>query len=137
MKRMLVAIATATLALSACDTGLETEQAAIGEPDVERFCQLSAQLDELGDQELALDLESTTPDPEAVQAEFSDFVDAQSDRLEELQRVAPPEVADDVETFVETIRDVAETGDLSAVDAGSEAEERITEFEEEQCDGES
>lgn len=137
MKRVLVAMVTGALALGACDSGLESQQAAVGEPDVERYCELSQQLDRVGEQELDVDFESATPDPETVQAEFSDFVAAQDDRLDELQRVAPEEISDDVDTLVEALREIGDTGDLSAFAEVSDAEERITQFEQEQCDGES
>lgn len=117
------------LALGACEGGLSTKQAAVNEPNVERYCQLSQQIDRIGEQGLDVDFESATPDPEKVQAEFSDFVAAQDDRLNELQRVAPEELADDVDTLVKALREIGETGNLSAFEKVSDADERITEFE--------
>lgn len=137
MKRVLVAMVMSALALGACDGGLESQQAAVGEADVERYCELSQQLDRVGEQELDVDFESATPDPETVQAEFSDFVAAQDSRLDELQRVAPEEISGDVDTVVEALREIGDTGDLSAFAEVSDAEERITQFEQEQCDGEN
>lgn len=137
MKRMLVAMMTGALALGACEGGVGSQQAAVGEADLERYCELSQQLDQVGEQEIDVDFESATPDREAVQSEFSDFVESQNDQLEELQRVAPEEISDDVDTVVSTIREVSESGDLSAFDESGEAEERLREFEREQCDGEA
>lgn len=131
MKQMMVvAMVTATVALGACDGG---EQGAMELADPERYCELTQQLDQAGEQEIEVDFEAATPDPEAVQAEFSDFLTDHRDEIDELQRVAPPEIADDVATLTDTIRTVAETGDLSSFDESAEAEERIQEFESQVC----
>lgn len=130
MKRMVVAMAAAALILGACDGG---EDAAVGVADVERYCELTRTLDEAGEAEIEVDFEAATPDPETVQAEFSDFLEDNSEEIDELERVAPPEIADEVTALTETIREVAETGDLSAFDESAEAEERIQAFERQAC----
>lgn len=129
-----VAMVVGALGLGACDAGQDVATE-IADPD--RYCQLTQLLDQAGDREIDLDFEAATPDPETVQAEFSDFVSSFGDELEELERVAPPEIADDVATLNETVRTVAETGDLGAFDASAEAEERIQDYERETCGTES
>lgn len=135
MKKMtVVMMAMAAVALSACDGG---EQGGMELAEADRYCELTQQLDRAGEQEIEIDFEAATPDPEAVQAEFSDFLADNSDDIEELERIAPPEISDDVAALTESMRTVAETGELGAFDASAEAEERIREFENQVCDSEN
>lgn len=130
MKRTVVAMIAVVLALGACDGG---EDAAMDVADPERYCDVAQSLDQAGEEEIEVDFEAATPDPETVRSEFSDFVADNADEMDEAERLAPPEIADDVATLNETIRTVAETGDLSAFEENAEAEERITEFESQVC----
>ncbi|HVM15829.1 MAG TPA: hypothetical protein VM287_16060 [Egibacteraceae bacterium] len=130
MKRMLVAMIAVVLALGACDGG---EDAAMDVADPERYCEVAQSLDQAGEEEIEVDFESATPDPETVRAEFSDFVADHAEEMDEAERLAPPEIADDVAALNETIRTVAETGDLSAFDESEEGDQRIREFESRVC----
>lgn len=126
----MIALVTAALALGGCggDTG------GMGLAAAERYCELVKQVVDAGRQELQLELDAGTPDPEAVKAEFSDFLADHGHELDELQRAAPSEVAGDVETFVEEVRTTAETGDLSDSDRYAQAWRRMAEYERLECD---
>lgn len=126
----MIALVAAALALGGCGGGTEE----VGVADAERYCDLVTQVVDAGRQELQLELDAGTPDPDAVKAEFSDFLATHGHELDELQRVAPPHLAGDVETVVEYIRTTAETGDLIDSDRYAMAWRRMAEFQRLECD---
>lgn len=105
---------------------------AAGPADTQRYCELARQLDEAGEEEIEIDFQSGTPDPEEVRAEMRQFLDDHDDEIDELQRVAPDEISSDVRDLVAALEEVATTGDFAALDI-DEGEQRIQEFEEREC----
>lgn len=101
---------------------------------VERYCQLAGELDEAGGEVFAeLDFESATP--EEIADAFSEFVDENAAALDEIVQSAPEEIRDAADTRVESISEVAETGDLSIEEEPdvTEADQELQEFEAENC----
>jgi hypothetical protein len=107
-----------------------------GAPDatasVERYCELTRELDRAGT-EIFEDLEK---DPNATPKDFEaaerQLVEENKESLEDLQEVAPAEIKNDVAILVEALR--ARAGLEAEVRAGAEAAEtRIDKFEKPNC----
>jgi hypothetical protein len=99
---------------------------------VERYCQLTRELDRAGG-EIFEDLEK---DPDATPKDFKaaerQLVEENEGSLEELQEVVPDEIKDDVAILVEALR--ARAGLEADVPPGAEAAEtRIDKFEKQNC----
>lgn len=101
--------------------------------DVERYCEVSRELDEAGtDHFEALEADETATEDDFAEAERQ-FVEDNEEEIDELIESAPEEIRGDVETFVEAMR----SGELSAEGGPPEdavaAEEDIVAFEEANC----
>jgi hypothetical protein len=107
-----------------------------GAPDatasVERYCELTRELDRAGE-EFFEDLEKD-PDatPKDYQAAERQLVEESEESLDELQDVAPAEIKDDVAILVQALS--ARAGLEAEVPPNAEAAEtRITKFEKQNC----
>lgn len=122
LKVGVLAAVVVSLGLAGCGDDNQSSDSA------ERYCELVDELEAIGGEVFAdLDEDATDEDLAAAEADFADQAD---DELNELEDVAPEEIADDVEDFVAAIRDRAQGGEGPDVSA---AEERILEFENENC----
>jgi non-homologous end joining protein Ku len=129
----MVMVAAMALGASGCGDDDDDEGAPAAEASVERYCELSRQLDRAG-QKVFEDLEQ---DPEATSKDFEaaerQLVEENEEPLQEIQEVAPAEIRDDVATLVQALRARAGLGEPPQANSGA-AERRITEFERESCD---
>ena len=126
MKRTVAAWMTGAALVALPMTGCGDDDTAGG--DAERYCELVAELEAIGEEVFA-----DVPE-DADEAEFAaleaEFVERADDQLTEMVDVAPEEIADDVEAFTDAMR-VRATGE-EGEDVGA-AEERILAFEEANC----
>ena len=99
--------------------------------DVKRYCELTAELDAVGEQIFADMPEEATPE-DAMQRE-QQLVAQSAPQMEELVEVAPEEIAEDVSVLLDGLRARAATGEDPDQETASAAEERILAFEEENC----
>jgi hypothetical protein len=110
----------------------DSEEAPEATASVERFCELSRELDRAGEEQF----EALEEDPNATREDFEaaerELVEENEDALEEIQEAAPAEINDDVAVLVEALRARAGLADEMPSDA-DEAERRINGFEEENC----
>jgi hypothetical protein len=102
--------------------------------DVDRYCELVAELDEAGSDAFA-ELEA---DDAATEADYArterQFIDDHADEFDELREVAPEAIADDLEVLLTEQEKRASGGDQEETsDEAEAAEERIGEFEEKNC----
>jgi hypothetical protein len=100
--------------------------------NVERYCELTRELDRVGG-EIFEDLEK---DPDATPKDFQaaerQLVEESEESLDELQDVAPAEIKDDVAILVQALS--ARSGLEAEVPPNAEvAETRITKFEKQNC----
>ena len=102
--------------------------------DVERYCALVAELDEAGSEAFAaLEEDETATDEDFAEAERQ-FVQEHREDFEELRRVAPKEVADDVDVLIAAQEARASGGEQEETSGDvAIAEERVSEFEVENC----
>ena len=94
----------------------------------ERYCELVGEVEAAGEAAFADVAEDASPE-EIVAAEAA-FVERADDQLAEMVEVAPEEISEDVQTFVDDIRERAAGREGTDVSA---AEERILAFEEANC----
>jgi len=130
--------AAAVLALSACGddepsaaASSATTAAEAAGGDVDRYCELTAELDAKGET-LFADLPQDAP-PEEVQRLEQQLLEEVAPSFEELIEVAPDAIEDDVPILLDGIRARAATGEDPNQEASSAAEERILAFEEANC----
>lgn len=126
------------LALAACGEDEPATQSAAGSSatsadsgDADRYCELTAELEGLGEQIFADVPEDASPE-EYMRLE-QQLLEKGSAQLEELERVAPEEIADDVSVMLDGMRARAATGEDPNQDAASAAEERVLAWEEQNC----
>jgi hypothetical protein len=104
--------------------------------DVDRYCELSKQLDEAGSEafrELEQDPDATEQDFEQAEA---DFVRQNEAELDELAQVAPDEIQEDVDVLLAALRGRAGLEETPPdEDAAEEAERALTRFERNNCPG--
>lgn len=124
---------TTTLLAGGCgdgnsdEAGQATGQAAGG--DTQRYCELVQDLDAAGE---AIFADVPQDDPAALTAAERRLVEENQATLEQLEEAAPPEIAEDVATYVAGFRARAQ-GEPYDEAAASAAEERILTFEEGAC----
>jgi hypothetical protein len=131
--------AALVLVLTACgddaspDTQASTGSAGTspGAGDADRYCELTTELEALGEQVFA-DVPQDAPPEEYVRRE-QQLLDQASAQLDELVEVAPDEISDDVGVYLADMRERAATGQSTDGDAASAAEERILAWEQENC----
>lgn len=125
---ILLGLVAGALAAGCGDDDDETAAA-----DLQKYCALSEELDRAGGdafRELEQDPDATPEDFEAAEREFVDSHEAQ---IDELQAVAPLEIAEDVQTLAESVRARAGLGaEVDEEEAGA-AEERVQGFEKQTC----
>lgn len=102
-------------------------------PDLERYCELSAELDRAGE-EAFRDLEN---DPQATAEDFKaaerDLVEDNEEQLDEIVQAAPEEISQDAETLQASLRARAGLGgDVDEAEAAA-AEKRVQAFDKENC----
>lgn len=134
---LLVAIAALALVfgLAACGGDDESDETA----SLERYCELSAELDELGQDEFA----ALSDDPDATDEDFenlqSDLITDNEEIFEEVREIAPDEISDEVETLVSATLARADLSDEEFTEGQiNDAEQAVLAFEEDNCeDGEA
>ncbi|WP_040336738.1 hypothetical protein [Candidatus Blastococcus massiliensis] len=130
------------LALAACGDDEPDTQSAPGPAatsaatsaaggDADRYCELTAELEAIGEGIFA-DVPEDAGEEEYMRRE-QQLLEQGSAQFEELERVAPEEIADDVPVMLDGIRARAATGEDPNQDAASAAEERVLAWEEENC----
>ena len=128
-------LAVAALAAAACgDDDDEPAGDASASGDVDRYCELTMQLDEAGSEafrELEQDEDAQEEDFEQVEA---DFVRQHEDELAELVDVAPAEIQEEVELLLRALRARGGLEEDAPADRDvSRAERTITRFERNNC----
>ena len=111
------------------DTGARTAVA-----DVGRYCELTKQVDEAGEEtfrELEQDPDATEEDFEALEREF---VETHQEELDEIVRVAPDEIREDIDVLIAATRSRAGLGPEVPESESEAAERRVNAFEEENCE---
>lgn len=123
----------AALLMGACgddqgsDVGQATGQAS--GVDSQRYCELVQQLDAAGEEIFA---DVSEDDPAALAAAEKRLVEENQETLEQLEEVAPPQIAADVAIYTDAVRARAQ-GEPYDETAASAAEERVLTFEEGAC----
>ena len=123
MRRVAASLVVAGLVLIGC--GDDGEKSA---GDVERYCELVQQI-EVEFSALDIGEDATPQDIARLRLEF---IRAHQDDFDELRDVVPDEIREDVEALRQAVQQLAEGGDTSLAEAGR-AEERVAEFEAENC----
>jgi len=125
--RQVILVASGLLATGCGDDDNGEGDAAAG-PDLERYCQLTAELDRAGEE--AFQRQATEKDFEAAEKEL---VESHQAEIDELEQVAPEEISEDVETLSNGLR--ARAGLGPAVDEAEEkaADKRVEGFEKQNC----
>lgn len=138
----LIAVVTVvtTMVLPACGeddsdapTAQPTQQETAGEGDAEFYCSLAQKLDRAGSKffrELEQDKEATQEDFEKAEAEF---VETHQADIEELVEAAPSEIRADVDILIASLKARAGLGPEVDQTQAQSAEERVQEFEKENC----
>jgi NTP pyrophosphatase (non-canonical NTP hydrolase) len=124
------------LAVAACGDDDESGDAGETTASVERYCEITAELDTLGEEEF----EALEEDPNATPEDFEQAerrtVEENAELFDEIQAVAPEEIADEVDVLITGIRVRAGLSDEEVSDqAQNEAEKMINRFERENCEG--
>lgn len=131
MRCWLIVGFVAMLALGACGND-DGDDAQVSSGDVERYCELTKQLDEAGSEafdQLEDDEQATDEDFARAMEEFNE---AHADEFQELRRVAPEEIRSDVKRMLDGIQAGAHAEEQPDEDL-AEAEERVQAFEEDNC----
>jgi hypothetical protein len=128
----IVIVAAVALVGFGCGDDDGDEGAQVASASVERYCELTRELDRAGG-EIFEDLEK---DPDATPKDFEaaerQMVEENEGSLEELQEVVPAEIQNDVAILVEALR--ARAGLEAEVSPDAEAAEtRIDKFEKQNC----
>jgi hypothetical protein len=129
----LLGVAAILLAAGCGDADEDTSGATV---DIARYCEITQQLDEAGTEEF----EELEQDPDATREDFEAaerrLYEENEDLIAEGQRVAPPEIQDELEILVAGLRSRAGLGDEAPDRADARAAERaIEKFEKENCAG--
>jgi hypothetical protein len=130
---LVLALVASGLLAAGCGDDDNGESDDVAGADLERYCQLSADLDRAGQeafQKLEKDPQATEKDFEAAEKEF---VESNQAQIDELEQVAPEEISKDTETLLNGLR--ARAGLGPEVDEAQEkaAETRVTSFEKQNC----
>lgn len=126
---MMVGTVVAAAALGACSDDGDDDEAT---GDVDRYCELTAELDAAGSEFFAdLEADESATDEDYAQAE-ADFIEAHQDDFDEILEAAPEEIRADLEVLLDA-QDRRAEGDNEPPAGADEAEERILDFEAESC----
>ena len=123
--------ATVAVGLAACGDGEDSTAAA---PDLDRYCELVVELDAAS----AAIFGEFEQDQELSEADIAEaqqrVLDENDDLIEELERVAPNEIRDDVELSIESTRARAEQEDTDIPEQDVvDANLRLQEFRRQEC----
>ncbi len=134
MPILVAVLAAATLVLAACGGDDETGTTAASRPDLERYCEVVAELDRSSAAIFNEIEQGGVPSNEELAAAQLRVLEENEDLIAELEAVAPDEIRADVELSIESARDRAEAGDASqppkeVADAGI----RLQEFRRDNC----
>ena len=127
----------AVFAMAACGDDDDEPADTNASADVDRYCELTNQLDEAGSEafrELEQDSEATQKDFEEAEA---DFVRQHEAELDELAEVAPEEIQDDVPVLLAGLRGRAGLEEPPDDQELKKAEKAITRFERQNCPAQS
>ena len=137
---LIAALAVAAFALAACGGGDETgtgDTTAARAPDLERYCELIAELDRNSAaifDETAEESEDGIPSTEELAAAQLRVLEENEDLIAEAGVVVPDEIRDDFELSVESARERAEAGDASQPPKEvADASIRLQEFRRDNC----
>jgi hypothetical protein len=135
---LIAALAVAALTIAGCgDDESADETTVAAQPDLERYCELVAELDRNSAAiftETAEEAEGGIPSNEELAAAQLRVLEENEDLIAEAGVVVPDEIRDDFELSVESARERAEAGDASqppkeVADAGI----RLQEFRRDNC----
>lgn len=100
--------------------------------DVNRYCELTAELDAAGSEAFAaLEGDESATDEDYAQAE-ADFIEAHQDDFDAILDAAPNEIRDDLQVILDAQERRADGND-EPIEGADEAEERILDFEDANC----
>jgi hypothetical protein len=129
-----VTLLSAALAIGVVACGDDDDASTAAAPDLDRYCEL---VDELDAASAAIfgEFEGDAQLSEADIAEAQQrFFDENEDQIEELERVAPNEIRDDVELSIESTRARAEEEDTDIPEQDVvDANLRLQEFRRNEC----
>ena len=124
----------AVFALAACGDDDDEAAETTASADVDRYCDLTKQLDEAGSEafrELEQDPNATEKDFEEAEA---DFVRQHEDELDELAQVVPDEIEEDAQVLLASLRGRAGLEEQPPdEDEAEKAERAVTRFEKRNC----
>ena len=126
------AIATGVLVLAAVGLGAcgddDDNESASG--NLERYCELARTLAEPPE-----DIDFDTATPEELTSAIKQHFSENSANIDELEDVAPDEIADDIAVYARVARHIAETGDISEFDTAENAPaiRRQENFDQDKC----
>jgi hypothetical protein len=133
----IAALAVAALAIAGCGGGDDTDgETVAAQPDLERYCELVAELDR-SSTEIFREIEGQEiPSSEDLAAAQLRVFEENEDLIAELEVVAPEEIREDVELSVESARERAEAGDATQPPKDvADASLRLQEFRRDNCPG--
>ena len=126
------AIAAALLVAVGCGDDDEGDGQSARTGGVQRYCDLARQLDRAGEQFFKR-LEQENASAKEFEAAERRFVELHEADIDEVQRVAPEPIADDITTLLAALRARAGLGPpVSEARAGA-AEERVQKFDKRSC----
>ena len=100
-------------------------------PELARYCELSAALDERGNAAFS-GLAADASAQEQVQV-LRSYLEQNRVELDELERVAPVAIREDVGAVVGAQRRAAETGDLGEIEKAAEQQKRVEAYDFGEC----
>jgi hypothetical protein len=123
--------ATLAVGLAACGDDEDSTAAA---PDLDRYCELVAELDAASSAVFGeLEQDQALSDADIAEAQ-GQVLDENADLIEELERVAPNEIRDDVELSIESTRTRAEQEDTEIPEQDVvDANLRLQKFRRQEC----
>ena len=108
--------ATAALAIAACggddDSGTSADSTTGSQPNVERYCELVAQLDQIST-DLFSKLDDTSPTKAELAAAQLQILNENADLISQIEAAVPDEIRDDFMLSEQSARQRAEAGDAS------------------------
>jgi hypothetical protein len=120
--------------LAACGSDGDGEGRAVATTaSLERYCELTAELNRAGEdafRELEQDPDAT---PEEFEAAERDLVEDQEAKIQDLQDAAPTEIAEEVQTLFDALHARAGLGPPVDETEAASAERRVQDFEKRSC----
>ena len=138
--RIAALLAVLALAIPFAACGDDDEESGGSDPttvasDVERYCDITVELDQAGSEEF----EALEEDPDATEADYEaaerNLIEDNTELLAEIAEVAPDEIRADVETVIAALEQRAGISDEEVPNAEvAAAEKNLKAFEAENCD---